>query len=129
MAAPVTRYGWSAEGSSDRAYRVWVRHRWYTRAVAWRHRLRVALPPGIRNALMCIHPKESVDWHLNGGMGPQVSGGLQIALGTWEANGGSRYAPAAYLAPPIQQLIVGANIAKSSGFGPWPVSAAECGLL
>lgn len=129
MAAPITRYGWSAEASTDRAYRVWVRHRWHTRAVAWRTRLRLALPPGIRAGLMCIHPNESVDWHLNGGMGPQVSGGLQIALTTWQANGGLRYASAAYLAPPIQQLIVGANIVKSSGFGPWPISAATCGLL
>jgi hypothetical protein len=129
LGMPATRYGWSAERSTSGSYRVWVRHRWHTRYVVWRHRLRALLPPGIVAGLMCIHPNESVDWHLNGGMGPQVSGGLQIALTTWQANGGLTYAPAAYLATPTQQLIVGVNIVESSGFGPWPVSAATCGLI
>jgi hypothetical protein len=89
----------------------------------------LAIPPGIRAGLLCIHPKESVDWHLNGGIGPAVSGGLQIALTTWQANGGLRFAPAAYLATPAQQMYVGAAIVEASGWGPWPETARACGLL
>lgn len=132
LGASRTRYAWTADrrGASP-AYRVWVRHLWHTRYLRWRHRARMALyvPPGILAGLLCIHPKESIDWHLNGGMGPEVSGGLQIALTTWEANGGLAFAPAAYLATPAQQLRVGANIVEASGWGPWPETAAACGLL
>lgn len=119
-------YGWTAESHPRR-------YPWTAIRLKWKHRAgvlaaRPPIPAGIYAGLMCIHPKESVDWHLNGGMGPQVSGGLQIALTTWEANGGTRFAPAAYLASPYDQLIVGAHIVETSGWGPWPVTSLECGL-
>lgn len=125
-----TRYEATAERSSSLAYQRWVRHRWYVRRLKWRARYQAAtaIPAGILSGLLCIHPKESIDWHRNGGMGPEVSGGLQIALTTWEANGGTRFAPAAYLASPHDQLVVGAHIVETSGWGPWPNTSVACGL-
>lgn len=128
MGAPRTRYAATAERTPSRAYRLWVRHLWYDRAARWRARFAVILPPGVEAGLMCIHPKESVDWHLDGGLGPQVSGGLQIALETWIGNGGARFAPAAYLASPLDQLVVGAHIVETSGWGAWPETSLACGL-
>lgn len=51
--------------------------------------------------------------------GNEASGLYQIALGTWESNGGTQYAPSAGEATPEQQSLIAAKIAQSSGAGPW----------
>jgi resuscitation-promoting factor RpfA len=59
------------------------------------------------------------DWAINTGNGYQ--GGLQFAPGTWSANGGGQYAPAAYLATQEQQIAVAERVLARQGRGAWPV--------
>jgi resuscitation-promoting factor RpfA len=59
------------------------------------------------------------DWAINTGNGYQ--GGLQFAPGTWSANGGGEYAPAAYLATEEQQIAVAERVLARQGRGAWPV--------
>jgi len=59
------------------------------------------------------------DWAINTGNGYQ--GGLQFTPGTWSANGGGEYAPAAYLATEEQQIAVAERVLAHQGRGAWPV--------
>jgi len=54
---------------------------------------------------------------------------MQFDEGTWLANGGAAYAPRADLASPRDQLLVALATWRARGWRPWPVSAADCGLL
>lgn len=51
--------------------------------------------------------------------GNEASGLFQIALGTWKANGGTKYAPTAGEATPEQQAEIAARIFNKSGGSPW----------
>jgi cell wall-associated NlpC family hydrolase len=59
------------------------------------------------------------NWAINTGNGYQ--GGLQFAPGTWSANGGGEYAPAAHLATKEQQIAVAERVLAHQGRGAWPV--------
>jgi hypothetical protein len=59
------------------------------------------------------------NWAINTGNGYQ--GGLQFTPGTWSANGGGDYAPAAYLATEEQQIAVAERVLAHQGRGAWPV--------
>lgn len=59
------------------------------------------------------------DWAINTGNGYQ--GGLQFTPGTWSANGGGQYRPAAYLATREQQIAVAERVLARQGRGAWPV--------
>jgi cell wall-associated NlpC family hydrolase len=59
------------------------------------------------------------NWAINTGNGYQ--GGLQFAPGTWSANGGGEYAPAAQLATKEQQIAVAERVLAHQGRGAWPV--------
>lgn len=56
--------------------------------------------------------------------GNEASGGFQIALGTWKANGGLKFAPTAGQATPEEQAIVAARIFNKSGGQPWGAGLA-----
>lgn len=47
------------------------------------------------------------------------SGYVQIILPTWISYGGLEFAPAAYLAPPSDQLVVARRILDGGGWGQW----------
>lgn len=59
------------------------------------------------------------NWAINTGNGYQ--GGLQFTPGTWSANGGGDYAPAAYLATEEQQIAVAERVLAHQGRDAWPV--------
>jgi len=79
---------------------------------------------------MCIHRYEGA-WNEPSGLGPRVSGGMQIGDYEWRISGGLRYAPRAYLASPLEQLIVAWKYYRLTGYdwGAWPNTARKCGLL
>jgi hypothetical protein len=63
--------------------------------------------------------ESSGNWAINTGNGYQ--GGLQFTPGTWIANGGGQYAPAAQLATKEQQIAVAERVLAHQGRGAWPV--------
>ena len=59
------------------------------------------------------------NWAINTGNG--YYGGLQFSQSTWEAYGGTAYAPRADLATRAQQEAVAERTLASQGVGAWPV--------
>ncbi|MEU3520103.1 transglycosylase family protein [Streptomyces sp. NPDC006654] len=70
--------------------------------------------------------ESSGDWHINTGNG--YYGGLQFTQSTWEAYGGTRYAPRADLATRDQQMAVAEKVLDGQGPGAWPVCSVRGGL-
>ena len=70
--------------------------------------------------------ESSGDWHINTGNG--YYGGLQFTQSTWEAYGGTRYAPRADLATKDQQIAVAEKVLDGQGPGAWPVCSVRGGL-
>jgi resuscitation-promoting factor RpfA len=66
------------------------------------------------------------NWHINTGNG--YYGGLQFADGTWDGNGGERYAARADLASRAEQIVIAARILDSRGWSPWPACSSRLGL-
>ncbi|GAA2571851.1 MULTISPECIES: transglycosylase family protein [Streptomyces] len=66
------------------------------------------------------------DWDINTGNG--YYGGLQFTQTTWEAFGGTRYAPRADLATKDQQIAVAEKVLDGQGPGAWPVCSQRAGL-
>ncbi|WP_030871661.1 transglycosylase family protein [Streptomyces sp. NRRL S-37] len=66
------------------------------------------------------------DWDINTGNG--YYGGLQFTRSTWEAYGGTRYAPRADLATKEQQIAVAEKVLDGQGPGAWPVCSVRAGL-
>src|SRR6478735_2310745 len=66
------------------------------------------------------------DWSINTGNG--YYGGLQFTQSTWEAFGGTRYAPRADLATREQQIAVAEKVLDTQGPGAWPVCSERAGL-
>jgi LysM repeat protein len=66
------------------------------------------------------------NWSINTGNG--YYGGLQFAQSTWEAFGGTRYAPRADLATKDQQIAVAEKVLDGQGPGAWPVCSVRAGL-
>ncbi|MER7831978.1 transglycosylase family protein [Streptomyces sp. NPDC095602] len=65
-------------------------------------------------------------WHTNTGNG--YYGGLQFSQSTWEAYGGTRYAPRADLATKDQQIAVAEKVLKGQGPRAWPTCSERAGL-
>ncbi|MER5836945.1 transglycosylase family protein [Streptomyces sp. NPDC002130] len=65
------------------------------------------------------------DWHINTGNG--YYGGLQFAPSTWNAYGGTAYAPTADRASRSQQIAVATKVQRAQGWGAWPVCSARAG--
>ncbi|WP_330461089.1 transglycosylase family protein [Streptomyces sp. NBC_00820] len=70
--------------------------------------------------------ESSGDWSINTGNG--YYGGLQFTRSTWEAYGGTRYAPRADLATPDQQIAVAEKVLDGQGPGAWPLCSVRAGL-
>ncbi|MFF0200621.1 transglycosylase family protein [Streptomyces sp. NPDC005017] len=70
--------------------------------------------------------ESSDDWNINTGNG--YFGGLQFTQSTWEAYGGTRYAPRADLATKDQQIAVAEKVLDGQGPGAWPVCSERAGL-
>ncbi|MFI1758895.1 transglycosylase family protein [Streptomyces sp. NPDC020571] len=66
------------------------------------------------------------DWDINTGNG--YYGGLQFTQSTWEAFGGTRYAPRADLATKAEQIAVAEKVLDAQGPGAWPVCSERAGL-
>jgi LysM repeat protein len=66
------------------------------------------------------------NWHINTGNG--YYGGLQFADGTWDGNGGDKYASRADLASRAEQIVVAAKVLDARGWGPWPSCSSHLGL-
>ncbi|MFI7351643.1 transglycosylase family protein [Streptomyces sp. NPDC049936] len=66
------------------------------------------------------------DWDINTGNG--YYGGLQFSQSTWEAFGGTRYAPRADLATKDQQIAIAEKVLDGQGPGAWPVCSQRAGL-
>ncbi|MEU2180628.1 peptidoglycan DD-metalloendopeptidase family protein [Streptomyces thermolilacinus] len=65
-------------------------------------------------------------WQTNTGNGHY--GGLQFTQSTWEAYGGTRYAPRADLATKDQQIAVAEKVLKGQGPRAWPTCSERAGL-
>lgn len=70
--------------------------------------------------------ESSGNWRINTGNG--YYGGLQFSQSSWEAAGGTRYAPRADLASKSQQIAVAEHLLAMQGPGAWPVCGSEGGL-
>ncbi len=66
------------------------------------------------------------NWGINTGNG--YYGGLQFADGTWDGNGGERYASRADLATRAEQIVVAARVLDGRGWSPWPACSSRMGL-
>ncbi|MGW0335636.1 transglycosylase family protein [Streptomyces sp. NPDC003011] len=66
------------------------------------------------------------NWSINTGNG--YYGGLQFSRSTWEAYGGTRYAPRADLATKDQQIAVAEKVLDGQGPNAWPVCSDRAGL-
>ncbi|WP_030904306.1 transglycosylase family protein [Streptomyces sp. NRRL F-5126] len=66
------------------------------------------------------------NWGINTGNG--YYGGLQFTRSTWDAYGGTAYAPRADLATRDQQIAVAEKVLKGQGPGAWPVCSGRAGL-
>ncbi|MER6067140.1 transglycosylase family protein [Streptomyces sp. NPDC001792] len=70
--------------------------------------------------------ESSGNWSVNTGNG--YYGGLQFTQSTWEAYGGTRYAPRADLATRDEQIAVAEKVLDGQGPGAWPVCSVRAGL-
>jgi hypothetical protein len=66
------------------------------------------------------------NWGINTGNG--YYGGLQFADGTWDGNGGERYASRADLATRAEQIVVASRVLEGRGWSPWPACSSRMGL-
>jgi hypothetical protein len=121
-------YRWVAEAHPARRGRIltyWTavhaqaKHRYEARP-------RAPWSDGWYRGAMCVHSREG-SWTSNTGNG--YYGGMQFSSSSWLSNGGGQYASRADLASPFEQLMVAYHYWRSSGWGPWPNTAAACGLL
>ncbi|MFR9674675.1 peptidoglycan DD-metalloendopeptidase family protein [Streptomyces sp. TR06-5] len=70
--------------------------------------------------------ESSGDWSINTGNG--FFGGLQFTQSSWEAAGGTAYAPRADLATKDQQIAAAEKLLAQQGPGAWPVCGPQAGL-
>lgn len=116
-----------AERRARGAYLEWLRRLWKHRA----QRIAPLWPPWspswFRDAL-CVHHYEG-SWHEPGGIGPNVSGGMQIGWSEWHTFGGGYWSSEAFETAPRHQLLVAFRYWRVSKWNPWPTTAELCGLL
>jgi LysM repeat protein len=66
------------------------------------------------------------NWHINTGNG--YYGGLQFSDGTWDGNGGEKYASRADLATKNEQIAIAEKVLDARGWSPWPACSSRLGL-
>ena len=64
--------------------------------------------------------ESSGNWASGDGIGPDVTGGLQIATATWLGYGGGAYASKAMYATPAEQIAIAERVLAGQGPGAWP---------
>ncbi|MGY1753318.1 LysM peptidoglycan-binding domain-containing protein [Blastococcus sp. SYSU D01042] len=72
------------------------------------------------------HCESTGNWAINTGNG--YYGGLQFSQSTWQAFGGTAYAPRADLATREQQIATAEKTLAQQGWGAWPACSAKLGL-
>jgi resuscitation-promoting factor RpfA len=70
--------------------------------------------------------ESSGNWQINTGNG--YFGGLQFSQSSWEAAGGTEYAPRADLASKSEQITAAEELLDMQGPNAWPVCGSEGGL-
>ncbi|WP_240957812.1 transglycosylase family protein [Streptomyces barkulensis] len=70
--------------------------------------------------------ESSGNWSINTGNG--YYGGLQFSQSSWEAAGGTQYAPRADLATKQEQIAAGEKLLELQGPGAWPTCGPAAGL-
>ncbi len=70
--------------------------------------------------------ESSGNWGINTGNG--YYGGLQFSQSSWQAAGGTEYAPRADLASKTEQIATAEELLDMQGPGAWPVCGSEGGL-
>ncbi|RVW06304.1 resuscitation-promoting factor [Rhodococcus spongiicola] len=66
------------------------------------------------------------NWSINTGNG--YYGGVQFNQGTWERQGGLKYAPRADLATREEQIAIATRTQQTQGWGAWPSCSSRLGL-
>jgi LysM repeat protein len=66
------------------------------------------------------------NWNDNTGNG--YYGGLQFSDGTWDGNGGDRFAPRADRATRSEQMLIAEKVLDARGWSPWPACSGRLGL-
>jgi resuscitation-promoting factor RpfA len=66
------------------------------------------------------------NWQINTGNG--YYGGVQFSDGTWDGNGGDKYAPRADLATKGEQMLIAEKVLDARGWSPWPACSSRLGL-
>ncbi|MFI6040246.1 transglycosylase family protein [Nocardia sp. NPDC051321] len=66
------------------------------------------------------------NWNINNGNG--YYGGIQFDQGTWERQGGTKYAPRADLATREEQIAIAEITRARQGWGAWPACTSRLGL-
>jgi resuscitation-promoting factor RpfA len=66
------------------------------------------------------------NWHINTGNG--YYGGVQFSDGTWDGNGGDKFAPRADLATKGEQMLIAEKVLDARGWSPWPACSSRLGL-
>jgi uncharacterized protein YabE (DUF348 family) len=72
------------------------------------------------------HCEAGGNWATNSGNG--FFGGVQFDQGTWERNGGLRYAPRADLATREEQIAIAEVTRARQGWGAWPTCSSRLGI-
>ncbi|GAB3662229.1 resuscitation-promoting factor [Zhihengliuella somnathii] len=66
------------------------------------------------------------NWSINTGNG--YYGGLQFSLSSWQAVGGTQYAPYPHQASPSEQIAAAEVLRSNGGWGHWPSCSSKLGL-
>lgn len=66
------------------------------------------------------------NWHIN--TGNRYYGGVQFSDGTWDGNGGNRFAKRADLATKAEQIVIAEKVLDARGWSPWPACSSRLGL-
>lgn len=66
------------------------------------------------------------NWNINNGNG--YYGGIQFDQGTWERQGGTKYAPRADLATREEQIAIAEITRARQGWGAWPACTSRLGI-
>jgi len=126
MGVRTTPYAGEAAREEAKAFKLWVRRLWRSRATSARKRFLAG--PQHKSQWACIHRYEGA-WHDGGA---PYWGGLQMDMSFMRTYGSHllRMKGTADHWTPLEQMWVAEKAHRSGrGFGPWPNTARACGLL